>query len=156
MHVAPRAGRFGMDGAARLRRMGGGPAVADNGIMTDPALTVYHDGSCPLCRAEIGQYRRARGAERIAFVDVSQPGVDPGFDLPRDKAMGRFHVRLPTGELRSGAAAFVEIWKVLPRWRPVAGVGKLPGALPAMELGYRAFSPFRPMLAKIVGRFTDV
>lgn len=123
--------------------------------MPDHALTVYHDGSCPLCRMEIGQYRDARGSDRIDFVDVSQPGVDPGSDLSRQDAMGRFHVRLPSGELRSGAAAFVEIWKVLPRWRPIASVARLPGVKPAMELGYKAFSPFRPTLAKLVGRFTD-
>lgn len=122
--------------------------------MSDPALTVYHDGSCPLCRAEIGQYRRARGSERIDFVDVSTPGADSGPDLARRDAMRRFHVRLPTGELRSGAAAFAEVWNVLPRWRPAAKTAALPGALGAMELGYRAFSPFRPMLAKLVGRFT--
>ena len=57
--------------------------------MPDHDLTVYHDGSCPLCRLEIGQYKRARGAERIEFVDVSQPGADPGPDLPRREAKGR-------------------------------------------------------------------
>ena len=75
----------------------------------DPALTVYHDGSCPVCRLEIGHFRSQPGAARIDFIDVSPPDVDPGPDLPRDKAMGRFHVRLPNGELRSGGAAFVEI-----------------------------------------------
>lgn len=121
--------------------------------MTTPDLTVYHDGSCPLCRMEIGHYRHQTGAERIAFVDVSQPGVDPGPDLRRDEAMGRFHVRLPTGELKSGGAAFVEIWRVLPRWRPAAMLAGLPGATPALDIGYRLFSPFRPTLARLVARF---
>ncbi|MBE7219396.1 MAG: DUF393 domain-containing protein [Caulobacteraceae bacterium] len=121
--------------------------------MITPDLTVYHDGSCPLCRMEIGHYRRQPGAERIAFVDVSQPGADPGPDLPRDEAMGRFHVRLPTGELKSGGAAFVEIWRVLPRWRPAAMLAGLPGATPALDIGYRLFSPFRPTLARLVSRF---
>ena len=124
--------------------------------MPDHALTVYHDGSCPLCRLEIGQYKGAHGADRIVFIDVSKPGVDPGPDLDRHDAMGRFHVRLPSGELRSGAAAFFEIWKVLPRWRSAASLARLPGATTAMEVGYRAFSPLRPTLAKFVGRFTDV
>ena len=118
--------------------------------MTPPALTVFHDGSCPLCRMEIDHYRRQAGAERIAFIDVSDATVDPGPDLPRSKAMGRFHVRLPTGELRSGAAAFVEIWRVLPRWRPLAVAAGLPGATPALDVGYRLFSPFRPMLARVI------
>lgn len=134
--------------------MAGGRLEADHAGMADPALTVYHDGSCPLCRLEIGHYRRARGAERIDFVDVAEPGARPGPDLPRGDAIARFHVRLPTGELRSGAAAFVAVWRVLPRWRPLATVAKVPGALQALEVGYRAFTPFRPSLARLVGRFT--
>lgn len=120
--------------------------------MTSPALTVYHDGSCPLCRLEISHYRRQRGAERIRFVDVTDCSFELGPDLPRDKAMGRFHARLPTGELQSGAAAFVEIWKLLPRWRLAAMLARLPGATPALEVGYRLFSPVRPHLARMVSR----
>ena len=122
--------------------------------MTEPALTVYHDGSCPLCRMEIGQYRRSVGAEHIDFVDIAEPGAKPGPDLARDKALGRFHVRLPSGELRSGAAGFVEVWKLLPRWRSLTMVAEVPGALTVLELGYRAFLPLRPTLARYLGRFT--
>ncbi len=141
-------------GGARFRHIPGPRLKAEVGIMTEPALTVYHDGSCPLCRMEIGHYRRSVGAEHIDFVDVAERGAKPGLDLPRADALGRFHVRLPSGELRSGAAGFVEVWKVLPRWRLVAAVAKVPGALAVLELGYRAFLPLRPTLAKLAGRFT--
>ena len=122
--------------------------------MAAPVLTVYHDGSCPLCRMEIGQYRRSAEAEHIDFVDVAEHGANTGPDLVRSKALGRFHVRLPTGELRSGAAGFLEVWKVLPRWQPMAVVAKVPGALSVLEFGYRAFLPLRPTLAKLVGRLS--
>jgi predicted DCC family thiol-disulfide oxidoreductase YuxK len=32
---------------------------------------VYFDDSCPLCRAEIGHYRRENDTGALAFVDVS-------------------------------------------------------------------------------------
>lgn len=118
--------------------------------MSKPDLIVYHDGSCPVCRAEIGRYRRSVGAERIAFADVSDARVDPGADLPRERAMGRFHVRLPSGELKAGAAAFVEIWRVLTFWRPAAMIASLPGATPALDLGYRLVSPLRPAIARLL------
>lgn len=134
--------------------MAGDTCEAEGASMTEPALTVFHDGSCPLCRMEVAQYRRSRGANRIEFVDVARPDADPGPDLLPGRAMSRFHVRLPNGQLRSGAAAFVEVWKVLPRWRPAAAAAKVPGVLSVLELGYRACLPLRPALAKIVGRFT--
>ena len=122
--------------------------------MSKPDLTVYHDGSCPLCRLEIGHYRAQQGSERIAFIDVSDPLAVPGADLTRHDALGRFHVRLPNGELKSGASAFIEIWKLLPRWKLSAGVASLPGATPALDVVYRLLSPFRPVLARLIGRFT--
>ena len=147
------SGQTSAAGGVRFRRIASRRAEADLHRMADPTLTVYHDGSCPLCRMEIDHYRCSPGAEHIAFVDVSGPGEDPGPDLPREAAIGRFHVRLPTGELRSGAAAFREVWTVLPRWRPAARIARIPGILPALEFGYRAFLPLRPRLAKLVRRF---
>ena len=38
---------------------------------TNTSVTVWHDGSCPLCRREIALMRRLDHRGRIAFVDVS-------------------------------------------------------------------------------------
>ena len=129
-------------------------ALPHHDLMIQPVLTVYHDGSCPLCRLEIGHYRAQQGAERIDFIDVSDPDTHPGQGLTREEAMGRLHVRLPSGELKSGGAAFIEIWKVLPRWRRPAQVAQLPGLTGALDVGNTLFAPFRPALARVVGRFS--
>ena len=121
--------------------------------MIEPDLTVYHDGTCSLCRLEIGHYREQAGAERIDFIDVSDPDAHPGPGLTREKAMGRFYVRLPSGKLKSGGAAFIEIWKVLPGWRP-AQLAQLPGVTVALDAGYTLFAPLRPVLARIIGRLS--
>ena len=117
-------------------------------------LTVYYDGGCPLCRAEIGHYRRAAGAERVAFVDVQAGGsLGPGLDCAA--ALRRFHVREPDGRLVSGAAAFALLWRALPAW---AWLGRLLGlrllgrrpVLAVAERAYRISLRLRPRLARLM------
>jgi len=117
-----------------------------------PAATVYFDGSCPLCRAEIGLYRKQAKAENICFVDASNPANPLGDDLDPHRAMRRFHVRKEDGSLVSGAAAFVEIWKQLPRWRWAARVAAIPGMLVLLETGYKLFLAARPYLSGRIPR----
>jgi predicted DCC family thiol-disulfide oxidoreductase YuxK len=112
------------------------------------AATVYFDGSCPLCRAEIALYRRQAKAETVCFVDASNATTALGEDLDRHQAMKRFHVRKEDGRLVSGAAAFVELWKQLPRWRWAARAADTPGMLVLLELGYKLFLTARPYLTR--------
>ncbi|WP_294535968.1 DUF393 domain-containing protein [uncultured Rhodoblastus sp.] len=115
--------------------------------------TVYFDGSCPLCRAEIGYYRRKDETDAICFVDVSQADAATPEGVTRQRAMERFHVRAGDGRVVSGAAGFVEVWKSLPGgWRWAARAASLPGALPVMEFGYRMFLPVRPFISRLLGR----
>lgn len=113
--------------------------------------TVYFDGACPLCRAEIGHYRGRDRAGALRFVDVAATGAELPAGLTRAQALGRFHVRAGDGRLLSGAAAFVELWSQLPGWRRAARVARLPGVLAALEGGYRLFLLVRPLLARLVG-----
>ncbi len=111
------------------------------------ALTVMFDGACPLCRREIDVYQSLTPLEMVSWMDVSK---DTAGVSAADQArfMARFHVRLQDGRLLSGAAAFVALWLVMPGWRWLGWVGRLPGVTPVLELAYCAFLRLRPYLQR--------
>jgi predicted DCC family thiol-disulfide oxidoreductase YuxK len=113
------------------------------------ALTVYFDGACPLCAAEIAYYRRQDTARAVRFLDASQDGIVLGSDLSKLQAMARFHVRTSEGSLISGAAAFVELWRALPRWSWAAKLAQGRRSMTMLEFGYRGFLHIRPGLSKL-------
>lgn len=112
--------------------------------------TVFYDGGCPLCRAEIQTYQKAKGADRVCWVDANVCyESDLGEGLNRSSALARLHVRQANGDLVSGARAFVVIWQTLPHWRWLALISKMPGMLPLIELTYLSFLKFRRLWRKI-------
>jgi 3-demethoxyubiquinol 3-hydroxylase len=107
---------------------------------------VFYDGGCPLCRAEIATYQRTEGADALRWVDAQQcPPAELGHDLDRAAALAKLHVRRADGTLLRGAAAFVEIWSALPRWAWLARLARVPGVMPALDLGYAGFLRVRPL-----------
>ena len=113
-------------------------------------LTVLYDGSCPLCRREVGVYRGLPSSQPIAWQDVSEDGTQLPGNGQRQTYMARFHVQQADGTLLSGAAAFVALWATLPGWRWLAKLAALPGATPLMEWLYCRFLVVRPWLQKAV------
>jgi hypothetical protein len=59
----------------------------------------------PLCRAEIGYYRRKDQAAALCFVGVSEAGAVTPEGITQQRAMERFLVRARDRRILSGAAA---------------------------------------------------
>lgn len=121
----------------------------------DPAtpaatLTVWHDGSCPLCRREIALMRRLDRRGCITFVDAAG---DAPIACPVDRAdlLARFHAR-EEGTLLSGAAAFAAMWRAIPVLRPLGLIARNRLVLAGLERGYRQFLRVRPRLQRLAQR----
>ena len=112
-----------------------------------PPLTVWYDGDCPICTAEIGLMRRLDRASAIEFADLSLPGACP---TDRNARLARLHAQVRGGPMVSGAAAFVAMWRVLPNLRPLAAVASPPPVLWLLERVYRLFLRLRPGLQAMV------
>ena len=117
-----------------------------------PALTVLYDGACPLCKREIGVYRNLRSDTPVCFADVSDASVSLPSGTTRQQLLARFHVQRESGELLSGAQAFLALWSVMPGWRWLALAGRVPGVAWLLERTYRLFLRVRPRLQRWAAR----
>lgn len=117
------------------------PGAVDD---ADPAATVFYDGACPLCRREIAHYRRLRGADRLAWIDIA--GVNAPlatYGLSREGAMARFHVLDAAGRWQTGAFGFAELWSHLPAYRWLASTLRSLRLLPLLDRVYVRFARWR-------------
>ena len=112
-------------------------------------LSVFYDGSCPLCAAEISLYQRADSDEALHCIDVSSPNFCGDDNITRDEAMSRFHVRTADGRQTSGARAFVALWLALPTWRWIGRISNNAVVVFLLERFYRLFLHGRPLVVTL-------
>ena len=106
---------------------------------TAPALDVFYDGGCPVCRIEVRYYGRIDRARSIRWIDITQlTDARLPAGKTRDELLGRFHAR-DSGGWHIGVDAFARIWRQLPVWRRLAFVFGVPGLRRTAEVGYRGF-----------------
>lgn len=115
-------------------------------------LKVHYDGACPLCRREMALYQGLSARQPVCFVDVSQANAALPAHLTQAQLLARLHVQDSNGQWHSGAQAFLRLWAVLPGWRWLARLGRLPGAAWVMEMSYRLFLRLRPALQRLARR----
>jgi predicted DCC family thiol-disulfide oxidoreductase YuxK len=130
-------------------------SAAPSAEKTPRAVTVFYDGACPLCSAEIGFYRRRRGADRVGWVDVSAcPAENVAAGLTRDQALRRFHVQDADGRLISGGRAFAVLWTALPGYSWIGRLFRLRPLAWAIDRAYDRFLKWRPRLQAVARRTT--
>jgi predicted DCC family thiol-disulfide oxidoreductase YuxK len=116
--------------------------------MTEPRVTIWYDGACPLCVAEISLITRLdRKFRRLAFVDLMGDGTCP---LDRSDMLARFHAQEAGGPIVSGAAAFGTMWRQVTPFQPLGWLALFPPTLWLMEKAYIGFLRIRPHLQALM------
>lgn len=100
-----------------------------------------------MCSREIALYQRLSdgAADRPAFENIAVEQARLPEGVSREAALARFHVRLGSGEVVSGAAAFIALWRATPRFRLLGRVCSLPPLPWLLERGYGLFLKVRPL-----------
>lgn len=74
--------------------------------------TLFYDGACPLCRAEIRRLHRHAG-NRIDLVDIHQLDDFTGLPSKRD-LLARLHLLSADGQWLTGLDANIRAWRQTP------------------------------------------
>lgn len=115
----------------------------------DKQLKIFYDGACFVCHTEIEIYRKHDTGKKLSFIDISLLNFD-NQDMPVSKyhLNKYFHIQLPSGLYLNGVDAFMEIWKVLPKWRKLEKLTNNFIFKPMLKIGYFFFVYARPYLPK--------
>lgn len=112
-------------------------------------VTVFYDGSCPLCLREIALLRRLDRRDRLAFENIADPNASVSCPIAREELLARFHARLPTGEMVDGARAFTEAYARVPGLGFLAALGRFGPTRALLDGLYRLFLKIRPGLQRV-------
>ena len=109
----------------------------------------FFDGACHLCSREVDHYRKLPGSEKIEFIDIAGGSFTAeAFGLDPIAVNREMHVKNPSGQVFTGVNAFIEIWKILPRYKAHAFMANQPVIKPLLKIAYFAFASIRPYLPK--------
>jgi predicted DCC family thiol-disulfide oxidoreductase YuxK len=119
--------------------------------MKSAALTLYIDGNCPFCVAELTRLRAWDRHGKLAFVDIAAPGFDPaplGVDLA---ALNRqLHGWTEEGRCVVGIDSMIAAYTLVGRGWLVAPL-RVPVLRPAFRAFYRAFARNRMTISRRLG-----
>lgn len=78
-----------------------------------PELTLYYDGQCPLCQAEIHFLQSRNGEGKLDFVDVTQTNFETSAHrISCEAAMAQIHGRLASGQVLVGVPVFAQAYQL--------------------------------------------
>jgi predicted DCC family thiol-disulfide oxidoreductase YuxK len=114
--------------------------------MTNPCVTIWFDGDCPLCVAEISLIKKLDAKKgRIEFIDLASGGTCP---IDRADMLAKFHARESGRDLVCGVEAFGVMWRQVTPFQPLGWLTLFPPTRWLMGLLYLQFLRVRPRLQR--------
>ena len=115
------------------------------------ALTLFYDGDCRLCRAEMIYLSARDTSNQLGFVDVRQhSALDPLHGVSCEVALANIHAKTADGQTLIGVAAFQVAYGLvgLTTLSKLLGIKALQ---PIFKYAYRSFAKHRFTLSKLMG-----
>ena len=114
-------------------------------------LTLYYDGRCPLCQAEMLYLQHRDHLGLINCVDITQNDFDANATgLSCERAMASIHGQLANGDWVTGVAVFAAAYERV-GLRRMAWLLSRPSLQPLLGWGYARFARHRYTLSRWFG-----
>ena len=116
-----------------------------------PKLTLFYDGACPLCQAEILFLSSRNQADLLGFIDINSDKYDPlKVGVSCEEALAAMYGQYADGTLINGPAVFPEAYRRanLPT---LAWIFSRKTMQPALQIGYRFFAKNRHAISRVLG-----
>lgn len=77
-------------------------------------FTVFYDGACPLCMAEMRHLMKRNTQQKLHFVDINNPAFSTEYPhLEREDLMARIHGQWSNGQILTGLDVTYTAWKLV-------------------------------------------
>lgn len=114
-------------------------------------LTLFYDGECPLCQAEILFLSSRNKTNLLDFININSERYDPlTIGVSCERALAVMYGQYADGTLLHGVSVFPEAYRRvdLPF---LAWIFSMPTLQPMLEVGYRFFAKNRHGISRIFG-----
>jgi len=114
-------------------------------------LTLFYDGACPLCQAEILFLSGRNQANLLDFIDINSAQFDPlKVGVSCEAALAAMYGQYASGQLIQGVSVFPEAYRRanLPR---MAWVFSRKPLQPFLRLAYLFFAKNRHAISRLLG-----
>ncbi|OGI67310.1 hypothetical protein A3A05_03340 [Candidatus Nomurabacteria bacterium RIFCSPLOWO2_01_FULL_41_12] len=79
-------------------------------------ITVFYDGTCRMCIAQISKFQKADSKKRLIFIDASKPNFNQEKAGLMGESIERYiYAKDPVGHLVRGIDAFIWMWTATDR-----------------------------------------
>ena len=104
-------------------------------------MKVYFNNSCKICKAEIDLYKK-EGIEEIDWIDITNNKLaEEETSKDSKQLLRRLHVK-DGKKILGGAAAFLMLWKKMPKYKFLYNFFKLPIIFNIFSLVYELIAFF--------------
>ncbi len=114
-------------------------------------FTLFYDGACPLCQAEILFLSGRNEAKLLDFVDIHSEQFDPQkMGVSCEDALAAMYGQFESGKLIQGIAVFSEAYRRanLPR---LAWIFSRKSLQPFLRVAYLLFAKYRHAISSLIG-----